>query len=113
MRWMISLFLRCSSPSLSSRPHLDLPDVLLQDVDLGGEGHVVRLHAAVPLVVGRLVLGQTGDLVLELPHLGVELHDVLLDADVAVDVAIVAVAASPAGVEAARGGGAGVIQRRG
>ena len=82
-------------------------------MDLGGEGHVVRLHAAVPLVVGRLVLGQTGDLVLELPHLGVELHDVLLDADVAVDVAIVAVAAPPAGVEAARGGGAGVIQRRG
>ena len=50
-------------------PHLDLADVLLQDVDLGRERHVVCLHAAVTLVVGRLVLRQDGHLVLELPHL--------------------------------------------
>merc|ERR1719150_2530210 len=94
-------------------PHLDLADVLLQDVDLGRERHVVRLHAAVPLVVGRLVLRQEGHLVLELPHLGVELHDVLLDADVAVDVSIVTVGAPPARVEAAGGLARIVIERRG
>ena len=46
-------------------------------------------------------------------HLGVELHDVLLDADVAVDVSIVTVGAPPARVEAAGGLARVVIQRRG
>ena len=90
-------------------PHLNLPDVLLQDVDLGGELHIVRLHYAVSLVCSCLVLREKSHLVLELLDLVVEFYHVLLYADVTVDVGLVTVGAPPAGVEAA-GGGAGVVE---
>ena len=93
-------------------PHLNLPDVLLQDVDLGGELHIVRLHYAVSLVCSCLVFREESHLVLELLDLVVEFYHVLLNADVTVNVGLVTVGAAAAGVEAA-GGWARVVESRG